>query len=154
DFQGTWAEPLLAPYIERRVREWIPDSAVSVVLEQDGHAERRTRSDCALQRALGGSLSIYRRPDGKPVVAVEEAVDVSAAHAGEPPSAVPGPPPVGCDIEPVADRPAAVWRDLLGADRFALATVIAAEAREDEAAAATRVWAAAECLKKAGASLN
>jgi enediyne polyketide synthase len=43
-----------------------------------------------------------------------------------------------------------VWRDLLGPERFALAGVLAQETGEDLAAAATRVWAAQECLKKAG----
>ncbi|MBI4168488.1 MAG: hypothetical protein HY510_00970, partial [Acidobacteria bacterium] len=68
--------------------------------------------------------------------------------------AVAGPGPLGCDVEPVVPRPGAVWRDLLGPDRFTLATVVARETGEDEAAAATRVWAAAECLKKAGAVVD
>ena len=94
-------------------------------------------------------MSVRRRPDGKPEVPGDRAV--SAAHAGDLTLAVAGPGPVACDVEPVSARPAAVWRDLLGAGGFALAAVVEREAKEDQAAAATRVWAAKECLKKAGA---
>ena len=53
-------------------------------------------------------------------------------------------------MEPVAARPATVWRDLLGEERYRLVERIAAERGEAADAAATRVWAAAESLKKAG----
>jgi enediyne polyketide synthase len=43
-----------------------------------------------------------------------------------------------------------VWRDLLGAERFALAGRIAGEIGEERGTSATRVWAAAESLRKAG----
>ncbi|MBW8767704.1 MAG: hypothetical protein JF630_16305 [Geodermatophilales bacterium] len=57
---------------------------------------------------------------------------------------------MGCDLEPVAARPEEVWRGLLGPDRFRLAELIARERGESRDAAATRVWAAAESLAKAG----
>ena len=41
-----------------------------------------------------------------------------------------------------------VWRDLLGDD--SLARLIVREAKEDFHAAATRIWCALECVKKAG----
>jgi enediyne polyketide synthase len=66
--------------------------------------------------------------------------------------AVAGEGTVGCDLEPVAERGGEVWRDLLGAERLALAELIARETGESEGAAATRVWAAGEALKKAGAA--
>jgi acyl-CoA thioesterase FadM len=61
--------------------------------------------------------------------------------------------PTGCDVEPVAQRTETAWRDLLGSDGFELAGLVARECVEDFAAAATRVWGAAEALKKAGAAL-
>jgi len=75
---------------------------------------------------------------------------VSASHAGRFTLAVAGQRTVGCDIEPVAARPPSAWRDLLGEDRYQVARLISREASEDFDAAATRVWAAGECLKKAG----
>ena len=68
--------------------------------------------------------------------------------------AVAGPGPMGCDVEPVTPRSAETWQDLLGTERFALAELVAREADEDRDTAATRVWAAGECLKKAGVSLD
>ena len=151
--QGPWVEPLLGPYIERRVGELIPSSLTSVVVERDASTDRRSRSDKAIQRALGTpSVPIQRRPDGKPEIEADS--DVSAAHAGDLTLAVTGPGPIGCDIEPVVARPASVWQDLLGKERFMLTEVIAQEASEDGDTAATRVWAASECLKKAGAMVN
>jgi enediyne polyketide synthase len=79
---------------------------------------------------------------------------VSAAHAGDLTLAVAGPHPLGCDVEPAVARPSAAWRDLLGLERFALAEIVAQRMGEDADAAATRVWAACECLKKAGAMLD
>jgi enediyne polyketide synthase len=145
----AWAEALLGPYLERRLQELIPGAAVEVLVGRGGGPARRRRSDRAIQRAIGTTAPVRRRPDGKPEVAGGRVV--SAAHAGDLVLAVAGQGPLGCDIEPVVARPAAVWRELLGPERFALAGVISLDAREDETAAATRVWAAAECLKKAGA---
>jgi enediyne polyketide synthase len=51
----------------------------------------------------------------------------------------------------VAARTDAAWHDLLGTQGYALAQVIARESASDSNAAATRVWTAVECLKKAGA---
>jgi enediyne polyketide synthase len=56
----------------------------------------------------------------------------------------------GCDLETIAERPAEVWQDLLGAQGWRLARRLAAEAGEGESAAATRVWTVLESMKKAG----
>jgi enediyne polyketide synthase len=72
---------------------------------------------------------------------------VSTAHADGLTLAVAGRVPVACDLEIVSSRP---WADLLGDDRRTLSIVIARDRGEDADAAATRVWAAGECLVKAG----
>ncbi len=148
-FQGEWAEALLAPYVERTVRELIPDSAVSVALERNAGMERHAQSTRAIQLALGEKATVVRRSDGKPEVAGGSAV--SAAHVGDLTLAIAGQAPLGCDIEQVLERPAHVWLELLGENRATLAQIIARQAHDDAEAAATRVWAASECLKKAGA---
>src|SRR5262249_15253619 len=79
---------------------------------------------------------------------------LSVSHAGELTLAVAGEGSLACDIERVSARPAEIWQDLLGADRFRLARFIAQSAGEDLDRAATRVWGAIECLKKAGAGLD
>ena len=45
-----------------------------------------------------------------------------------------------------------MWRDLLGQDRFKLAERVAHEQSEAADTAATRLWTAAECMKKSGLS--
>ena len=61
---------------------------------------------------------------------------------------------LGCDLEAVTGRSTSVWRDLLGSERSSLADVVVRKCGEDESTSATRVWAAGECLKKAGATLG
>lgn len=146
----VWLEPLLAAYLERTVRELIAGPRLTVAVETDPGAERRARSDEAMQRALGERTQIRRRPDGKPEVAGER--QVTAAHTGDLTLAMAGTGPIGCDAEAVVPRSASVWQDLLGEDGFRLAGVVARAAGEDGDTAATRVWTAQECLRKAGAA--
>lgn len=151
-FRAPWVDLLLGPYIERRLRELLPGAALTVALEPGDSSERRARGDRAIQRALGKDVPIWRRADGKPEVNGEQ--EVSLTHTQRLSLAVAGQGAVGCDLEPVQERSAAVWLDLLGYERLELAQVIAREAGESLSVAATRVWAAAECLKKAGAMVD
>jgi enediyne polyketide synthase len=138
----AWPASLLGPYLERRLQELVPGANVSVALE------RGATSSVVLERALGRPVTLRHRADGKPEITEELAV--SLAHAGELTLAVTATGPVGCDLEAVTSRDAAVWRDLLGPDGFQLAELIAGQ--EDLNVAATRVWSAIECLKKSGAT--
>src|SRR5690606_21168318 len=92
---------------------------------------------------------LRRRPTGKPDAGAGR--HVSAAHCGALALAVAGPGPLGCDVEPVRPRPDAAWRDLLGDAPCDLARLVARETAAGFDEAATRVWTALECLKKAGA---
>jgi len=147
-----WVAPLLGPYIERRLEDLITGSTVAVVVDRCGKGERNERTEIAVQRVVEKPVPVLRRPDGKPEVA--NGPEVSASVAGDVTLAVAGPGPVGCDVEPVVDRTDLDWQALLGVERHALAGIIAREAGEAAAAASTRVWAASECLKKAGARID
>jgi enediyne polyketide synthase len=175
--QASWQVALLGPYLERRIGELFPRVVISVAVMQksvvqtepsfrQGHRDM-VRADeghvtinhliwteQAIQQALGTRLLVQRRPDGKPEIIGECQAEVSAAHTGDLTLAVAGLGPIGCDLEPIVTRSPAVWRDLLGPERFGLAEALAKEAGEDQDTAATRVWAASECLKKAGVMLN
>jgi enediyne polyketide synthase len=146
--------PLLGPLVERRVRELVPASSLTVTVSRCRGAERRARSEPVLRAALGPGAVIHRRSDGAPEVAGAGAVKVSASHARDLTVAVAGPGPVGCDVEFVEQRPTSAWLDLLGDRGFRLAQVIADAFHEDEGVAATRVWVAAESLRKAAAALT
>ena len=145
----TWIEPLLGPYIERRLGELVPGSTASVTVQRNGVADRRTVSDLAIQQTLGTPAVVHRRPDGRPEACCDQ--EVSVAHAGDLTMAVAGPGLIACDAEPVVARPEQMWRDLLGSQLDALLELTIRESDEDRDIVATRVWAAAECLKKAGA---
>ncbi len=140
---GPWVGPLIAPYVERRLQDF--GAAVSVAVAV-GDEERRARSDLAMREATSSTRMVRRRPDGSPVVGGD--LCVSAAHAGNVTLAVAAPGRVACDLEVAVPRQ--IWQDLLVPERLALARMTAREALEDLAVAATRVWAAGECVVKAG----
>lgn len=147
--RDAWPDVLLPPYLERRLEELAGAGApVRVALERGLHEDRPVRSDALIQQALGKTARIWRRPDGKPVFLGKE--DISAAHANDFTLAVAGAGGAACDLEAVTARTDAVWCDLLGGETFKLAVRIARERAESVDAAATRLWAARECMKKIG----
>jgi enediyne polyketide synthase len=143
-----WPAALAGPFIERRLSELFPSAALRVALAARDRGQECT-SEAMLCELLGPDDILCRRPDGKP----EARAGVSASHADGLALAVTAAGPLGCDIEPVAERSELVWRDLLGSEQFELARLIARECDEDFAAAATRVWGAVEALKKTGAAI-
>jgi enediyne polyketide synthase len=151
DLGKNWPLPLLVPYLERMMTDGLGGYTVSVALV-NGNGDRRSRSESAMRLVLGGDQAIVRRLDGKPESMGE--LSVSASHLESVTMAVAGPSPAACDIEPVTARELAIWKDLLGADRFKLAQVLSRKTGGDFDVAATRVWAAMECLRKAGAPVN
>lgn len=150
----SWSLPLLATHVERRVRELVPGARITVALEVASSNDRQLRSQLAVRRAVGPLAVVCRRPDGKPELIDQPDVDVSTAHAGKLTLCVVANRCTGCDLEEVVARPASAWRDLLGAERFHLADLIAREQDKNLDCAATRVWSATEALHKAGAPLD
>ena len=147
--RAAWLPELLAPYLERRVSELTHASGPLVTLQRDGRGDGAA-SDAAIRSVAGQDVVIRRRPDGKPELLGAHARTVSVAHMGELVLAAAGSAPLACDLEPVVERSETLWQDLLGTS-MALARLVAAENGETVHAAATRVWATTECLKKCGA---
>ncbi|HWU06615.1 MAG TPA: type I polyketide synthase [Streptomyces sp.] len=152
DGSGPWAAPLLGSYLERALEE-VLGSHLDVAVEPDlpgagnSVAERRAATARAVQRALGESTEVRYRPDGRP-----ELVDgrrLSAAHGLGLTLGVSATRTVACDIEAVGERGPAEWAGLLG-EHSELAALVAKETGETPDTAATRVWGAVECLRKAG----
>jgi enediyne polyketide synthase len=79
---------------------------------------------------------------------------LSASHHTHLTLVVASPRAVGCDIEAVVQRSQQLWQDLLGPERWQLASFLTTQIGEDFDTAATRMWVASECLKKAGAMIN
>jgi enediyne polyketide synthase len=148
---GPLPPALAGPWLQRRLGAHTRRAGLRVVIERtgaDGPA-RREASEQALRRVLSRPATLHRRPDGKPEF---PGMNVSTAHAAGLTLAVCGPDPLACDLEAVVERPVSVWEGLLGPARLALARRVAAEAHEDQTVAATRVWSAMECARKAGRS--
>ncbi len=152
--QKVWREALLGPYIERMINDFLPQASLRLTLRQDINLERQQRSDQALSGLLSSMQAIYRRPDGKPGVMERPALAVSATHHAQLTLTAVGHETVACDVEAITGQPKQTWQDLLGQERYLLASVVATQAGEGLDAAATRVWSASECLKKAGVLIN
>jgi enediyne polyketide synthase len=160
----AWSLALLAPFLERRLAELIPGAGVRVAMErrlEGGPEGGKAASAAVLRHLLGSRAAVHHRPDGRPEATpvptpvptqVPNRSPISVSHSGEVVLAVAGANGgiVGCDLEPVRLRGAALWRDLLGPERFRLAELLAGESGEAADSAATRIWAATECLTKAG----
>ncbi|MEJ2457696.1 MAG: polyketide synthase dehydratase domain-containing protein, partial [Novosphingobium sp.] len=139
---GGWPVALLGPLLERQVEEFLSEGGLKIRLGED------VPSASLLAVLLGPGRPLLYRPDGRP----EAEHPVSAAHAGSLVLAAAASGPVGCDMETVVPRGAAVWKDLLEGRYWALAQTLCEGRQEAADEAATRVWAALEALKKAGAS--
>ncbi|RMI31999.1 SDR family NAD(P)-dependent oxidoreductase, partial [Actinomadura harenae] len=153
DGRGPWVPPLLGSYLERTVEDVLGlKAAIAVEPDEPGGsggdvAARRARTALAAGRALGRPVTVRYRADGRPETT--EAGVLSAAHGAGLTLCVASDTTVSCDVEAVATRTGEDWAGLLGA-HHGLAGVLAADLDEDPGVAATRVWAAAECLRKAG----
>ncbi|GGZ48954.1 polyketide synthase [Streptomyces inusitatus] len=163
DGAGPWSPVLLGPYLERAVGD-LTSGRVAVVVEPDGDAATgsggRSRTALAAGRALNRPVEPVRRPDGRPEL--EGGVPLSSSHGagltlcvvgspapdGSPASGGSPAAAVGCDVETVVARSEEEWAGLLGG-HAPLARVLTRPG-EDADTAATRVWAAVECLQKAG----
>ena len=148
--QKPWAGALLAPYLERRLGELLPDAPLAVGVLAGGNGARANRSADALRRAVGTEVDLVTRPDGRPELAGADRRHVSTSHTHGLTLAICGAPRLSCDVESVETRTTEEWTALLSDEQQRLAKLIARESGEDFSTAATRVWTAAECLKKAG----
>ncbi|GAA1138909.1 type I polyketide synthase [Kitasatospora gansuensis] len=153
DGTGPWQPALLGGYLERRAELMLGSPVRGIVLPDGelavrGVAMRRERTAKAVGWALGRETAVRYRPDGRPEI--DGGLRVSSSHGGGVTFAVLGDRPVGCDVEPVADRAPADWAALLGPDGFTLAELVAGELGEPLSQAAARVWGATECLRKTG----
>lgn len=149
--EHNWVDSLLEAYVERRLDELLPRANIRVAFDNGPEGRSRTRSNRAI-RKCSSTRSVYRRPDGRPLIAGD--LTVSASHDDDLTVAIAGRGNLGCDIEPIVERETALWRELLTPQAYELARLIATQSGESESTAATRVWTIVESLKKAGASVT
>jgi enediyne polyketide synthase len=143
DGKGPWNPALLASYLERTLED-LTGARVAIAVEPHGRESHREQTQLAAGRALGRPASLRYRPDGRPET--DTGQPISASHGPGLTICVTASGPTGCDVESVTARE---WTGLLGPYET-LAKLIAVETGEDWDTTATRVWAATECLQKAG----
>jgi enediyne polyketide synthase len=158
DGRGPWSPALLGPYLERTVGD-LAGIQAAVVVEPDDPgdetgehvATRRARTARAAGRAVSHPVDVHYRPDGRPEI--DGDLTMTAAHGAGLTLCAVGEGRLGCDVEPVTARPEADWQGLLGR-HHELAGQVAETCDESLDVAATRVWSAIECLRKAGCSAD
>jgi enediyne polyketide synthase len=155
--QESWSAPLLPPYLERCLLEEQPQLAMAIALANDSGTNRQEMTNQLLHQLASTSEPITRRIDGKPDFINDQ--PVSASHCQDltlavlqrsSPTTNGTKPQIACDIEQVTSSPLTPWGDLLGDAALQLARVVAEVTGEAFDIAATRIWSAKECLKKAG----
>lgn len=152
--EESWKAALLGPYIERKLSEFFPEASIQLAIQSHIDLESHVRSDQAFHLLLDSTVPVHRRPNGKPVVMDRHSPVLSASHHGHLTLATVSPQAVGCDLESVTSRSPLLWQDLLGPERYRLASFIASQASEELHPSAARIWGASECLKKVGAMIN
>jgi len=145
-----WPALLLGPMLERRLNDFVPAHCVGVAVEWREGELSRNHTNRLIQVAMRSNERVFRRPDGKPVT--ESGSYVSVSHLSNLTLSVAGSAPVGCDLQSVLARSQKSWLELLGPAKSDLAGQIAFGEQFD--VAATRVWSALECVKKAGGNLD
>jgi enediyne polyketide synthase len=154
DGRGPWIPALLGPYLEREIGHGVrcavePDPPSGV----KGRDARRKQTKLAVERMLNRPVVLNHRGNGKPELA-DEGISISASHNAGVTLAVAGSGRIGCDVEPISERATEDWQALLSAEQFALVELIQRERGEEQDTAATRVWSAVECLRKAGRTVT
>jgi enediyne polyketide synthase len=147
-----WPLALLAPYLERSVRQTLARADIKVGLAS-GPAERHAKTNDKLLREMHGpNAALIHRSDGKPeVTGVSGPVSVSISHSCEFTLLLSASSAAGCDLERIVEREPTDWEQLLGTEHFALAQQLASASGASIHQAATQIWALKESLRKAGA---
>jgi len=131
----SWPAATLGPYLQRKMAELAPSVPMTVALDQTG-----------CEAAPDYRSEIYHRPYGRPELQGKKCASLS--HSDNLTMLVAGDQLLACDLEAVASVNCS-WKELLGEQHYALAKLISDHSTEDFDVAATRVWSALECLKKA-----
>jgi enediyne polyketide synthase len=154
--QESWSAPLLPPYLERCLLDEQPQIAMAIALANDPSSNPKESTNQLLHQLSATSDLITRRIDGKldPIrhqpVSASHCQNLTLAVLQNVAIATGSPTQIACDLETVSSSPSRPWEDLLGDAGLQLAHVLAHKTGEAVDVAATRIWSAKECLKKAG----
>jgi enediyne polyketide synthase len=147
-----WPLALLAPYLERSVRQTLARADIKVGLARGATNLQARTNDNLLREMHGPDATLIHRPDGKPeVTGAPGPASVSISHYCESTLLFSACSAAGCDLEKIVHRAPADWEQLLGAEHFTLAQQFASASGASIHQAATQIWSLKESLRKAGA---
>ncbi|NOZ08593.1 MAG: SDR family NAD(P)-dependent oxidoreductase [FCB group bacterium] len=146
----SWPLPLLTPYLERKIEEITGKDEVRALIRLQKDPGRDTGTEDLFRELIGSEEGVFYRKDGKPLA--QGQFTLSAAHAGDLTLAlaIPGKYRLGCDLHCPDGRSDPAWQRILRAEHLKLARLISTELNETDDASCSRIWTAAESLKKAG----
>ena len=152
----SWPLPLLVPYLERRLADFIPSGQLKVIFSILPPSENGQGIADAVRQVAGPDARLGHRPDGRPEIlgSANGHGHISLSHSGPLTLVVSANCPVGCDLEQISSRDPAVWKGLLGVEGHALAKLISEKFGLPLDIAATHVWTLQESLKKSGAAFE
>ncbi len=156
DANDPWPLPLLVPYLERKAAQALPGSAIKIDLVQVPKEKREAAISTSIRDLFGAEAMLVHRLDGKPEIMGASSAHpyISISHAGDITLLVSANQNTGCDLEKIVCRDAKCWEQLLGVEEFALAKLLADDAKASLDIAATQIWTLKESLRKAGASFG
>jgi enediyne polyketide synthase len=154
--KGPWPLALLVPFLERRTREIFGNPEIQIGLVSTVQKQKEGAARKLVSEILGPESTLGHRPDGKPEVSRSRggAAEVSFSHSSGLTLLLAADTSAGCDLEEVICRDLSCWGQMLGAERFALAKLLASESKGNIEACATQVWTLQESLRKAGAGFE
>lgn len=152
----SWPIPLLVPYLERRLADFIPSGELKVMFSILPPSENGQGIADAVRQVAGPNARLGHRPDGKPEIlgSANGHGHISLSHSGSATLVISANYAVGCDLEQIASRDPAVWKGLLGEEGYALASLIMEKFGLRLDVAATHVWTLRESLRKSGAAFD
>jgi enediyne polyketide synthase len=151
--KAAWPLPLLVPYLERKVGQILPCCEIKIGLVSAPQESQKDAIGISIREMFGADAMLTHRPDGKSEITSAGIADphVSLSHAADITLLFSANQNIGCDMERIVDRDSACWEKLLGAEDFALATLLSGQSKISFDDAATQIWTLKESLRKAGA---
>ncbi|HET9363615.1 MAG TPA: SDR family oxidoreductase, partial [Candidatus Angelobacter sp.] len=153
-----WPSALLVPYLERKLGAIFAASGTRIGFATASEERCSCRIESLVHEIFGPGAKLTHRPDGKPIItgAGDPAPCVSLSRSSKTTLlfSIDGATAAGCDLEAITNRSSDSWEQLLGAQEFVLAQVLADTFKSSFDNAATQIWSLKEALRKAGACFD
>jgi enediyne polyketide synthase len=153
---APWPMGLLVPYLERKARQVLAACEIKIGFAGTGAEQCECAIGNLIHEVFGPAATLVHRPDGKPEIVGASSPHscVSLSHSGDITLLFSADRAAGCDLEKIVYRDPETWEQLLGAEEFALAQLLASVSEAPLENSATQVWTLKEGLRKAGSGFT